>query len=195
MPRQRSPNRNKAEELYIKSNGSMKLVDIAAELGLKDSQIRKWKSEDKWDTKLKVTKKKNKKEQSKKNVTKKEVPKQQERPREETKKEEYLEIDELTERQRLFAEIFVRTPIAYKAAIKAGYSPDRAHATGYELVRNSKVKAYINYLKELKRESLMLEVEDLVDLNMRIAFADLKDYLQFGQERVPIMSKGAQLPT
>ncbi|WDU82288.1 phage terminase small subunit-related protein [Caloramator sp. Dgby_cultured_2] len=53
MARQRSPDREKAKEMYINSNGQMKLKDIAAQLGFKDSQIRKWKSQDKWDDELK----------------------------------------------------------------------------------------------------------------------------------------------
>lgn len=55
MSRARSPNRNAAKKMYLKSNGTMKLKDIATELGVSDSQIRKWKNQDKWDTDLKVT--------------------------------------------------------------------------------------------------------------------------------------------
>ncbi|PAB61330.1 phage terminase small subunit [Anaeromicrobium sediminis] len=53
MARARSPNRDKAKIMYLESNGEKKLKDIAEELGLKDSQIRKWKSQDKWDQELK----------------------------------------------------------------------------------------------------------------------------------------------
>ncbi len=53
MPRQRSPKRDEAFELYKKSNGKVKLKDIAAQLEIKDSQVRKWKSQDKWESKLK----------------------------------------------------------------------------------------------------------------------------------------------
>lgn len=106
------------------------------------------------------------------------------------KKNREIETYELTERQRTFAEIYVRTPIAYKAAIKAGYSPNSAYVESSRLIRNPKVKAYIDYLKEIKRETADLMAEDLVELNMRIAFGDIKDYATFGQRRVPIMYKG-----
>lgn len=53
MARARSPNRNKARELWLGSGGDMKLKDVAAELGLTESQVRKWKSQDKWDDDLK----------------------------------------------------------------------------------------------------------------------------------------------
>ncbi|EOQ08958.1 hypothetical protein KOY_05223 [Bacillus cereus VDM021] len=49
MARQRSPDRDKAFEIYKASKGEKPLIDIAAELNLKPSQIRKWKSQDKWD--------------------------------------------------------------------------------------------------------------------------------------------------
>lgn len=52
MARQRSPARDEAKKLYLDSKGTMKLVDIAAKLNLKDSQIRKWKSQDNWDDEL-----------------------------------------------------------------------------------------------------------------------------------------------
>lgn len=55
MARARSPDRDKAYELWRDSRGTKKLKDIAAELGLPDSRIRKWKTEDKWDAKLKGT--------------------------------------------------------------------------------------------------------------------------------------------
>lgn len=53
MPRSRSPDRDKAFELWCDSGGEMKLKDIAAELGVSDSQVRKWKNQDRWDERLK----------------------------------------------------------------------------------------------------------------------------------------------
>lgn len=52
MARQRSPDRDKAFELWKDSGGEMKLKDIATELGISDSQIRKWKNQDEWERKL-----------------------------------------------------------------------------------------------------------------------------------------------
>lgn len=52
MARARSPNRDKAFEMWKKSGGNLLLKEIAAELGIKDSQVRKWKNQDKWDEQL-----------------------------------------------------------------------------------------------------------------------------------------------
>ncbi|HID0769559.1 TPA: phage terminase small subunit [Clostridium botulinum] len=55
MARARSPNRDKALDIYIKSNGKLKPKQIAEMLSeteekpVKDSLIRKWKSQDKWE--------------------------------------------------------------------------------------------------------------------------------------------------
>jgi phage terminase small subunit len=70
MPRPRDPKRDQAYELWKNSSGVMKLKDIATKLDVSDSQIRKWKNQDKWDDSLKgnVTK-------SNSNVTKRGAPK------------------------------------------------------------------------------------------------------------------------
>ena len=49
MARPRSPNRDKACELWLKSGKKRQLKDIAAELGVSEEQIRKWKNQDQWD--------------------------------------------------------------------------------------------------------------------------------------------------
>lgn len=49
MPRARSPNRDKACELWNNSGQKKPLKDIAKELGVSESQIRKWKNQDHWE--------------------------------------------------------------------------------------------------------------------------------------------------
>lgn len=49
MTRKRNPLRDEAYRIWINSNKEKPLKDIARELGVSDSTIRKWKSEDKWD--------------------------------------------------------------------------------------------------------------------------------------------------
>ena len=53
MARQRDPRRDQAREIWLKSDGEKLLKEIAKELGVSDSQIRKWKSQDKWAAELK----------------------------------------------------------------------------------------------------------------------------------------------
>lgn len=192
MPRQRSPNRDKAFEIYEEHKGNITLREIAKILETSEKTISGWKSKDKWDRKLNGVlqkKTKNNTEYSKRKKVKKSTKKKQ-HPNDNNNA---LEPAELTGRQRLFAEEFVKVPIAYKAAIKAGYSPDGAYVEGSRLLTNVKVRTYIEYLKELKRKTILIGSEDLVDVHMRIAFSDITDFVEFGRERVPILVKGMPL--
>lgn len=71
MAREKSPDRDKAKQMWLESGGAMKLKDIAAALSIGETQIRKWKSQDKWaaDLNSNVT------NESKGNVTKRGAPK------------------------------------------------------------------------------------------------------------------------
>lgn len=93
MARGRSPNRDKAKQMYLDSKGEIKLVDIAATLNIKDSQVRKWKSQDKWDDEnVEVNIKKIKKEKTINRINK--VPK-------EKKKKESIYFDMITELRKI----------------------------------------------------------------------------------------------
>ncbi|EJM7954294.1 TPA: hypothetical protein RD852_000728 [Listeria monocytogenes] len=48
MARKRDPRRIEAKNLWLESDGKMKLVDIAKKIGCSSNQIRKWKSTEKW---------------------------------------------------------------------------------------------------------------------------------------------------
>ena len=53
MARARNPDRDRAFLIWLDSGGTAKLSDIAAQIGVPDSRIRKWKTEDQWDEKIK----------------------------------------------------------------------------------------------------------------------------------------------
>ncbi|MCY7802294.1 phage terminase small subunit [Bacillus spizizenii] len=53
MPRKRDPRRDEAFHLWKESGGTKKLKDIADELGVTSSTVRKWKANDKWEEKMK----------------------------------------------------------------------------------------------------------------------------------------------
>lgn len=183
MARVRSPARDEAKKLYLESNGEMKLVDIAAKLNILDSQVRKWKSQDKWEQELKGALPK-----SKWNVTNKKLNKKS------SKKEsiadevkEVLENTELTDKQRLFCVIYAKCMNATKSYLKVyGCSYETAMVNGCNLLRNTKIKEQIDLLlgaecnKEFLKRSVLQKYID-------IALADITDFLEFGQEEVPVM--------
>lgn len=53
MARPRNPDRDRAFEIWRNSGGTAKLKDIADQIGVPASRIRKWKTEDKWEEKIK----------------------------------------------------------------------------------------------------------------------------------------------
>ena len=177
MPRQRSPERDLAYQLWIESGKTKKLKDIAAELGVSESQVRKWKNQDKWNSN--VTKQIS-------NVTE---PKKE-------KAEQVVEEDiqpliknpELTDKQRLFCIYYIKYFNATKAYQKAyGSSYAVANVEGCRLLVNPSVKEEIQRLKQNRLNREMLSEEDIFQKYMDIAFSDITDYVRFGQEVVPVM--------
>ncbi|MDA2536887.1 terminase small subunit [Bacillus cereus group sp. BfR-BA-01345] len=175
MARQRSPDRDKAFEIYKASKGEKPLVDIAAELNLKPSQIRKWKSQDKWDEQMNgnVT-------IAKRSVTNVKNPKTKE------KLKEILEDEELTEKERLFCLYYVKYFNGTQAALKAGYSKDGAHVQASRLLRRERVSSYIKELKGELVENVFVEAMDVLKEYIKIAFADITNYVTFGQREVEL---------
>lgn len=178
---------NKRAELDYKKG--MKYKDIAEKYGVSINTVKSWKQRYKWsrDGKSMHTKKEKKvhtKSDGKCNA--KSIP-------EYTKKNNYLEIEELTEKQRLFAEIYVNNFNATQAAIKAGYSPISAFVEGCRLLKNVKVKSYVDYLKNLKKETILADIDDVVEKQMRIAFANITDFMEFGRELVPVMNSNGPI--
>jgi len=51
VPRERSPSRDKAYEMWVQCDKKLELKRIAEELGVSAEQVRKWKNEDKWSSK------------------------------------------------------------------------------------------------------------------------------------------------
>ncbi|MEE6185577.1 terminase small subunit [Bacillus pretiosus] len=175
MARQRSPDRDKAFEKYRISKGKKPLIDIAAELNLKPSQIRKWKSQDKWDEQMNgnVT-------IAKRSVTNVKNPKTKE------KLKEILEDEELTEKERLFCLYYVKYFNGTQAALKSGYTKESAHVQASRLLRRERVSSYIKELKGELVENVFVEAMDVLKEYIKIAFADITNYLNFGQREITI---------
>lgn len=175
MARQRSPDRDKAFEIYKTSKGEKPLIDIAAELNLKPSQIRKWKSQDKWD------------EQMNGNVTiaKRSVTNVK-NPKTKAKLKEILDDEELSEKERLFCLYYVKYFNGTQAALKSGYTKESAHVQASRLLRRERVSSYIKELKGELIENVFVEAMDVLKEYIKIAFADITNYLNFGQREITI---------
>jgi phage terminase small subunit len=93
----------------------------------------------------------------------------------------------LTEKEQLFCRFFVNNRNATQAAIKAGYSTNTASVIGYENLNKPHIRAEIERLRAIRNQSIMLSEDDIVERRMRIAFADITDFAEFGIEDVPII--------
>lgn len=184
MPRARDPNREKAFLIWKEHEGDIKLKDIAEQLGLSDSQIRKWKSQDKWDDQLKgnVTKQSKK---MKSNVTKqKEQTIDKQTPIPEAH-EPVIENEQLTEKQKMFCLFYIKNFNATKAYQKAyGCGYNTASVEGHRHLNNPKIAEEIHRLKAERQNALFLDAKDVLQKYMDIAFADITDYLSFGSTQL-----------
>ena len=181
MARERNPNRDKAFEIYKENKGDIDLVEIASQLDTPGGTIRGWKSKDKWDKKLGLErngteqKKERNVPQKKKNATK---------PIDDGTKETMLN-ENLTHEQRLFCIYYSKSFNATQSYLKA-YKCDyeTANANGSRLLVNASVREEVQRLQELKRQQIVISEADLVEFHMRIAFADMGDYVEFGKYKV-----------
>ena len=100
-----------------------------------------------------------------------------------------IENAELTDKQRLFCLYYVKCFNATKAYKKAyGCSYETAMTEGSKTLRNPKMKEEIIRLKQNRLNREMLDESDIFQKYMDIAFSDATDFVEFGQEDVPVMA-------
>lgn len=178
----RSPNENaeKARKLY---ESGMKLVEIASQLNCSAATIRTWKNRYKWDSKESETFQN--KNETKRNVSKRKNVKEK-AVADEVK--EVMQNTNLTDKQQLFCLCYIRCFNATKAYQKA-YGVDYATAAsiGYRLLENDGVKEEINRLKQERLNREFLSESDIFQKYMDIAFADITDFAEFGNEEVEVL--------
>lgn len=175
MAAKKNPLSDKAYEMYKQG---MKLVDIAAQLGCSPATVRTWKNRNKWDEGGSETFQK--KRETKRNVSakKKKVEISVEDGTRET-----LQNDALTPEQQMFCIYYSRTFNAAQSYQKAyGCTYESALRAGPRLLGNVVVREEIERLKEIKRQQIVASADDIVELQMRIAFGDIGMALGFGQD-------------
>lgn len=163
--------REKAKREYL---GGKSLKQIAEESGIKYATLRQWKSRESWPTV--VTRKRNsKKKCDSVTVKKPEVPTIQ---------------GGLNDKQQLFAERYV-TNFNATQSYMAVYGVDyyTAASCGSRLLTNDKVRAYIQSLKEIKKQAIFADETDVVEMYMKIAFANIGDFVTFGRKQIQAMNQ------
>lgn len=158
-----------AKAMYLKG---MKLVEIASQLSLPEGTVRRWKSTHGWDN-----------ERSDKNNERSERKKERKKKAAENEVEQVMKNPDLTDKQRLFCLYYVRyfnATKAYQKAYECSY--DVANAEGYKLLVNPCIVDGIHRLKKSRLNRELLDEHDIFQKYMDIAFADITDFVQFGQE-------------
>lgn len=92
----------------------------------------------------------------------------------------------LTEREIKFCEYFVSNHNNKIASLKAGFKGSSAHIQGWKLRQKYDVNLYISWLKLRVSKDCHLQAMDLIDQYMRIAFADVTDFVTIKKGRAII---------
>lgn len=163
-----------AEKDYM---SGMKYKDIADKYGVSINTVKSWKKRYNWERKKGCT-------QNKKGCTQKKLEKKA--VADEVK--QVIQNTDLTDKQQLFCIHYIRCFNATKAYQKA-YGVDYATAAsiGYRLLEKDGVKQEIHRLKQDRLNREFLSESDVFQKYMDIAFADVTDFVEFGNEDVDVI--------
>lgn len=164
-----------AESDYV---AGMKYKDIAAKYGVSINTVKSWKKRYAWSRNKKTKSTQKGCTQNKKGAHKKEAV-----------AEDVSQVvinDELTDQQQLFCLYQSRMFNYTKAYMKAypGCTYASAAVLGSRLMKNPVIRKEIEQLKQNHMNREMLKQEDIFQKYMDIAFADMNDYISFGQEEI-----------
>lgn len=164
-----------AESDYV---AGMKYKDIAAKYGVSMNTVKSWKKRYAWSRDKKTGCIQKGCTQNKKGAHKKEAV-----------AEDVSQVvinDELTDQQQLFCLYQSRMFNYTKAYMKAypGCSYASAAVLGSRLMKNPVIRKEIEQLKQNHMNREMLKQEDIFQKYMDIAFADMNDFMSFGQEEI-----------
>lgn len=164
-----------AESDYV---AGMKYKDIAAKYGVSINTVKSWKKRYAWSRNKKTGCIQKGCTQNKKGAHKKEAV-----------AEDVSQVvinDELTDQQQLFCLYQSRMFNYTKAYMKAypGCTYASAAVLGSRLMKNPVIRKEIEQLKQNHMNRELLKQEDIFQKFMDIAFADMNDFISFGQEEI-----------
>jgi phage terminase small subunit len=150
--------REEARLLYERDGLGLKA--IAERLDIRPGTVRQWKNREKWSGR-------------ERNVTRNVTP---EKP------------DELTDQQEHFCQHYIRTYNAFAAymASHPGSAPSSGRANAYLMLRRPDIIKRLEQLRDAKLAGMRATPDDVIELYMRIAFADLGDYANWDGESVAL---------
>ena len=164
--------RSEAQRLYQEEHLSPS--EIAEKLSVSSGTIRSWKKRDNWDNDPAALH----------STATQRNDKNQKQKADRTNDKILNEIDAapgFTDLERDFCMYYIGSYNATQSAIKAGYTGSYASlkSLGYEMLRKPRIRDFIDYLKKMKRETIMAGVDDVIELHMRIAFSDITQFAKW----------------
>jgi phage terminase small subunit len=180
------PNWDLIRQEYENSNITMKA--LAEKYGVKDSTLRSRKNREKWQRNAT-----DKNATQRINVATKKQQNKTQKKNKATTKEPVIENDDLTDKQRLFCIYYIKyfnATKAYQKAYECEYTT--AMVNGSRLLRNAKISDEIDRLKAEQANELKIDVRDVLQKYIDIAFADITDFVEFGRETVTDAETGLE---
>jgi len=189
MPRARSPKRDEAYEIYKKHKGNIENRRIAEQLGVDERLIAKWKHEDKWLKKNDTVHLKTKSvHQSNERCTPNDAANKKNKK---ATIKSIMENDELSPKEAEFCLRYSKTWNATKSYMSTyGCEYFTAASKAHYLLKKDKIKNELAKLKQIKLEEIAyFDESDIVEKHLRIAGAEITDFVEFGNLEEPQIDK------
>lgn len=166
----------------------MKYREIAEKYGVSINTVKSWKVRHSWDRKGDGPRKRKRAHTMRIKARTQKMQEQEERDEEKRKAIRALvKIDKINERQRLFALYYFQTHNATASYQRAyGCTRAAASASAYKLLKNPAIIATIRELQADRDATLLLTAGDVVELYMRIAFADYGDFVSIKDGKMTV---------
>lgn len=81
----------------------------------------------------------------------------------------------LTEKERIFADEYIKTTNATQSAIKAGYAENSASVTGSKMLRKPKVRKYIDAVMNERSKNTIATADEVLEYLTKVMNGEEKD--------------------
>lgn len=171
------------EQAELDYMAGMKYKDIAAKYSVSINTVKSWKTRYGWDRNASATPKKKKpKSVHTKKCTQKTVEQEERQKEKREALKALVKVDWMQEKQRLFCLYYLQTHNATSSYQRAyGCTRAAAAASASRLLNDAKIRACIQQLKDERDAGILLRATDVVELYMRIAFADISEFVSVNQ--------------
>ena len=172
---------DKAKKDYM---SGLRYKEIAEKYGVSINTVKSWKTRFHWSkSKLHINARRRCTQKHKDSHSGKSVQKKYTGNHEKDLPSVPEEMAEMKEEHKKFCFYYIQTQNAVTSYQRA-YNCKRSSAlsAGYRLLNNVKIKACIKKMKQERNESMLLETGDIIDLIMRIAFANYADFVNINQD-------------